>query len=29
VADPKQKVLEQAGVDARAIRIQISEPESD
>ncbi len=29
VADPKQKVLEQAGQDARAIRIQISEPESD
>jgi len=29
VADPKQKVLEQAGADARAIRIQISEPDPD
>jgi Actinobacteria/chloroflexi VLRF1 release factor len=28
VADPRQKVLEQAGVDARAIRIEISDPES-
>ena len=26
VADPKQKVLEQAGVDARAIRIQLTDP---
>ena len=26
VADPKQKVLEQAGVDARAIRIEITDP---
>lgn len=28
VADPRQKVLEQAGVDARAIRIEITDPES-
>jgi VLRF1 release factor-like protein len=28
VADPRQKVLEQAGVDARAIRIELSDPES-
>ncbi|GAA1572269.1 acVLRF1 family peptidyl-tRNA hydrolase [Kribbella sancticallisti] len=26
VADPKQKVLEQAGVDARAVRIAITDP---
>ncbi|MEV6414914.1 acVLRF1 family peptidyl-tRNA hydrolase [Kribbella sp. NPDC051718] len=26
VADPKQKVLEQAGVDARAIRIELTDP---
>ncbi|TCN37992.1 hypothetical protein EV644_110127 [Kribbella orskensis] len=26
VADPKQKVLEQAGVDARAVRIQLTDP---
>jgi hypothetical protein len=26
VADPRQKVLEQAGVDARAIRIQLTDP---
>ncbi|GAB2615965.1 acVLRF1 family peptidyl-tRNA hydrolase [Kribbella endophytica] len=29
VADPKQKVLEQAGVDARAIRIELTDPEGD
>jgi Actinobacteria/chloroflexi VLRF1 release factor len=28
VADPRQKVLEQAGVDARAIRIELTDPES-
>jgi hypothetical protein len=27
VADPKQKVLEQAGADARAIRIELTDPE--
>ncbi|TDD59918.1 hypothetical protein E1263_13150 [Kribbella antibiotica] len=27
VADPKQKVLEAAGVDARAIRIELTEPQ--
>jgi hypothetical protein len=27
VADPRQKVLEQAGADARAVRIQITEPD--
>jgi hypothetical protein len=27
VADPRQKVLEQAGVDARAIRIELTDPE--
>jgi hypothetical protein len=26
VADPKQKVLEQAGVDARAVRIHLTDP---
>lgn len=26
VADPKQKVLEQAGLDARAVRIQLTDP---
>jgi hypothetical protein len=26
VADPKQKVLEQAGVDARAVRIELTDP---
>ena len=26
VADPKQKVLEQAGADARAIRIELTDP---
>ncbi|MFC9688401.1 acVLRF1 family peptidyl-tRNA hydrolase [Kribbella sp. NPDC056951] len=29
VADPKQKVLEAAGVDARAIRIELTEPQDD
>jgi len=28
VADPKQKVLEAAGADARAIRIELTEPQS-
>jgi hypothetical protein len=28
VADPKQKVLEQAGLDARAVRIALTDPES-
>jgi hypothetical protein len=27
VADPKQKVLEQAGADARAVRIELDQPE--
>jgi hypothetical protein len=27
VPDPKQKVLEQAGIDARAIRIEITDPD--
>jgi hypothetical protein len=27
VADPRQKVLEQAGLDARAIRIELTDPE--
>ncbi|MEU4389760.1 acVLRF1 family peptidyl-tRNA hydrolase [Kribbella sp. NPDC023855] len=26
VADPKQKVLEQAGIDARAVRIELTDP---
>jgi len=29
VADPRQKVLEQAGVDARAIRIELTDPSSN
>jgi len=29
VPDPKQKVLEQAGADARAIRIELTEPQAD
>jgi hypothetical protein len=29
VPDPKQKVLEQAGVDARAIRIELTDPQED
>ncbi|MGC4941552.1 acVLRF1 family peptidyl-tRNA hydrolase [Kribbella sp. DT2] len=28
VADPRQKVLEQAGADARAIRIELTDPEA-
>jgi hypothetical protein len=27
VPDPKQKVLEQAGADARAIRIELTDPQ--
>jgi VLRF1 release factor-like protein len=29
VPDPKQKVLEQAGADARAIRIELTDPQED
>ena len=29
VPDPKQKVLEQAGVDARALRIELTDPQED
>ncbi|MGW6276038.1 acVLRF1 family peptidyl-tRNA hydrolase [Kribbella sp. NPDC055071] len=29
VPDPKQKVLEQAGTDARAVRIELTEPEPE